>query len=121
MIYLLKHGNIAYDMLKLYFEKIFKDKTSEELERIKRILMAVNIHIAASSLTNAGFALATASFVATGINLNLELSALAGRRAGGVVGAIGIYGIVQKQQRVRIVFAFPNLRIIRYFTHMSWK
>jgi hypothetical protein len=27
----------------------------------KRILMAVNIHIAASSLTNAGFALATAS------------------------------------------------------------
>jgi hypothetical protein len=44
--------------------------------------MAVNIHIAASSLTNAGFALATASFVATGINLNLELSALAGRRAG---------------------------------------
>ncbi len=96
VIYLLKHGNIAYDMLKLYFEKIFKDKASEELDRIKRILMAVNIHIAASSLTNAGFALATASFVATGINLNLELSALAGRRAGGVVGAIGIYGIVQK-------------------------
>ena len=41
VIYLLKHGNIAYDMLKLYFEQIFKDKASEELERIKRILMAV--------------------------------------------------------------------------------
>jgi len=30
------------------------------------------------------------------MNLSLELSALAGRRAGGVVGAIGIYGVVQK-------------------------
>lgn len=96
VIYLLRHGNVAYDMLKIYFEEIFKYKTPEQLERIKQMLMAVNIHIAASSLTNAGFALATASFVAAGMNLSLELSALAGRRAGGVVGAIGIYGVVQK-------------------------
>lgn len=96
VIYLLRHGNVAYDMLKIYFEEIFKYKTPDQLERIKQMLMAVNIHIAASSLTNAGFALATASFVAAGMNLSLELSALAGRRAGGVVGAIGIYGVVQK-------------------------
>ena len=96
VIYLLRHGNVAYDMLKIYFEEMFKYKTSEQLEHIKQMLMAVNIHIAASSLTNAGFALATASFVAAGMNLSLELSALAGRRAGQVVGGIGIYGIVQK-------------------------
>jgi len=96
VIYLLRHGDVAYDMLKIYFEEIFKYKTPDQLERIKQMLMAVNIHIAASSLTNAGFALATASFVAAGMNLSLELSALAGRRAGGVVGAIGIYGVIQK-------------------------
>lgn len=96
VIYLLRHGNVAYDMLKIYFEEIFKYKTTAQLERIKQMLMAVNIHIAASSLTNAGFALATASFVAAGMNLSLEFSALAGRRAGQVVGVIGIYGIVQK-------------------------
>ncbi|MEL4867801.1 hypothetical protein AAEU41_02975 [Pantoea agglomerans] len=96
VIYLLRHNNIAYDMFKIYFEEIFKDKTTEQLERIKQMLMAVNIHIAASSLTNVGFALATASFVAAGMNLSLEISALAGRRAGQVVGIIGIYGIVQK-------------------------
>ncbi len=96
VIYLLRHGNVAYDMLKIYLEEIFKYKTPDQLERIKQMLMAVNIHIAASSLTNAGFALATASFVAAGMNLSLELSALPGRRAGGVVGAIGIYGVVQK-------------------------
>lgn len=96
VIYLLRNGNVAYDMLKIYFEEIFKYKTPDQLDRIKQMLMAVNIHIAANSLTNAGFALATASFVAAGMNLSLELSALAGRGAGGAVGAIGIYGVVQK-------------------------
>lgn len=96
VIYLLQHGDVAYAMLKIYFEEIFKYKTSAQLEHIKQGLMAVNIHIAASSLTNVGFALATASFVTTGMNLSLELSALAGRRAGQVVGAIGLYGIIQK-------------------------
>ena len=96
VIHFLRHGDVAYDMLKIYFKEIFKYKTSDQLERIKQMLMAVNIHIAASSLTNAGFALATASFVAAGMNLSLELSALAGRRTGEVVGAIGIYGVVQK-------------------------
>ncbi|SFN55718.1 hypothetical protein SAMN05216516_11079 [Izhakiella capsodis] len=96
VIYLFQHGNVAYDMLKIYFKEVFEHKTSDQLERIKQMLMAVNIHIAASSLTNAGFALATASFVAAGMNLSLELSALVGRRAGEVVGVIGIYGVVQK-------------------------
>lgn len=35
VIYLLRHGNIAYDMLKIYFEEIFKYKTPDQLERIK--------------------------------------------------------------------------------------
>lgn len=83
-------------MLKIYFEEVFRHKTSDQLEHIKQLLMAVNIHIAASSLTNSGFALATATFVAAGMNISLELSALAGRRVGQVVGGIGLYGVVQK-------------------------
>lgn len=90
------HRDVVYEMLKIYFEDVFRHKTSDQLEHIKKLLMAVNIHIAASSLTNVGFALATASFVAAGMNLSLELSALAGRRAGQVVGGIGLYGVVQK-------------------------
>ena len=59
-------------MLKIYFEEIFRYKTSNQIAHIKKILMAVNIHIAASSLTNAGFALATAASVGVGLNLSLE-------------------------------------------------
>lgn len=90
------HRDVVCEMLNIYFEEVFRHKTSDQLEHIKQLLMAVNIHIAASSLTNAGFALATASYVAACMNLSLELSALAGRRAGQVVGGIGLYGTVQK-------------------------
>lgn len=75
VIYLLRHGNVAYDMLKIYFNEIIKYKTTDQLEHIKQILMALNVHIAASSLTNTGFALAVASAVDIGMNLSLEMSA----------------------------------------------
>jgi hypothetical protein len=60
------------------------------------MLLKVNVHIAASSLTSAGFALAVASAVAIGLNLNLSMSALVGARTAGVLTGVGIYGVVQK-------------------------
>ncbi|MNG66413.1 hypothetical protein D3C79_246990 [compost metagenome] len=96
VIYLLRHGNVAYDMLKTYFEEILKYKTPDQLEHIKKILMAVNVYIAASSLTNTGFALAVASAVTIGMNLSLDMSALAGGWASRGIAAVGIYGVIQK-------------------------
>lgn len=110
VIHLLQNRDIIYEMLKIYFEEIFKHKTSEQLEHIKSMLMAVNIHIAATSLTKAGFALATASFVSIGMNLSLEMSALAGRSVGGIIGGIGIYGIIQKaaDSAYRLYISYPD-------------
>ncbi|ROR94325.1 hypothetical protein [Raoultella terrigena] len=93
---LLQHGDVVYEMLKIYFEEIFKYKTSDQIEHIKKMLMAVNVHIAASSLTNAGFALAAATSVAVGMNLSLKMSARRGRQLGTAIGGISLYGIVQK-------------------------
>lgn len=81
--HLLQRKDIVYEMLKIYFEEIFKHKTTEQLEHIKRILMAVNIHIAADSLTKSGFVLATATCVSVGMKLSLDMGAIAGRSAGG--------------------------------------
>lgn len=108
VVHVFQNKDIAYEMLRIYFEKIFQYKTSEQLENIKRKLMAVNVHIAASSLTNAGFALAVAYSVAIGMNLSLEMSALVGGKAGGIVAAAGIYGVIQKAadsaQRLKYVY-----------------
>ncbi|PSS47459.1 hypothetical protein C6560_16125 [Enterobacter sp. FS01] len=108
VVHVFQNNDIAYEMLRIYFEQIFQYKTSEQLENIKRKLMAVNVHIAASSLTNAGFALAVAYSVAIGMNLSLEMSALVGGKAGGIVAAAGIYGVIQKAadsaQRLKYVY-----------------
>ncbi|OMP93718.1 hypothetical protein [Raoultella terrigena] len=93
---ILQHGDVVYEMLKIYFEEIFKYKTSDQIEHIKKMLMAVNVHIAASSLTKVGFALAAATSVAVSMNLRLELSSLAGRAIGTASMIAGIYGIFQK-------------------------
>lgn len=88
--------DVAYDMLLIYFEEILKHKTNDQLEYIKKVLMGVNVHIAASSLTSAGFSMAVASCVRLGLSLSVELSALAGRGVSTVAAAAGLYGIVQK-------------------------
>ena len=92
----IQHGDVVYDMLRIYFEEIFKHKTNEQLEHIKKALMAVNIHIAASTLTGAGYALAVATSVRIGLSLSMQLSALTGRTAGTVAGVVATYGLVQK-------------------------
>ncbi|WP_455426385.1 hypothetical protein [Dryocola sp. LX212] len=106
---LLQHGGVIDEMLKIYFEELFRYKTSDQLEHIKQMLMAVNVHIAASSLTSLGFALAVATYVAIGMNLRLEISALAGTRVGNVVGWTAMYGVVQKaaDSAYRLHFEHP--------------
>lgn len=89
-------ADVVHNMLRIYFEEIFRYKTSEQLESIKQRLMAVNVHIAAVTLTGAGFTLAVATCVRLGLNLSLELSALNGIRASRGIALIGLYGIVQK-------------------------
>lgn len=96
VIRIIQHGDVVYEMLRIYFEEIFKYKTNDQLEHIKKVLMAVNIHIAASTLTGAGYALAVATSVRIGLNLSIQLSALTGRAAGTVAGFVATYGLVQK-------------------------
>ena len=106
--HLLQRNDIVYEMLQIYFEEIFRHKTTEQLEHIKRILMAVNIHIAADSLTKSGFVLATATCVSVGMKLSLDMGAIAGRSAGVAVTVAGMYGVVQRAadsaERLRICY-----------------
>lgn len=96
VIRIIQHGDVVYEMLRIYFEEILKYKTNAQLEHIKKALMGVNIHIAASTLTGAGYALAVATSVRIGLNLSVQLSALTGRVSGTVAGVVATYGLVQK-------------------------
>ncbi|MEG0101998.1 MAG: hypothetical protein RSA84_17145 [Acinetobacter sp.] len=96
VIRIIQHGDVVYEMLHVYFEEVFKYKTNAQLEHIKKALMAVNVHIAASTLTGAGYALAVATSVRIGLHLSMQLSALTGRAAGTAAGVVATYGLVQK-------------------------
>ncbi len=96
IIRIIQQGDVVYEILRIYFEEIFKYKTNEQLEHIKRALMAVNVHIAASTLTSAGYALAVATSVRIGLNLSVQLSGITGRASGTTVGVVATYGLVQK-------------------------
>lgn len=107
---LVEHGDIIFDMLKIYFEEIFRHKTSSQLGKIKESLMAVNIHIAVSQFTKYGFILAVSAAVAAGMKLSLDMSVLAGRRAGVAIAIAGMYGVVQKaaDSANRLRYALPE-------------
>jgi len=109
VVNLLQRKDVVYELLKVYFEEIFKNKTAEQLDRIKKMLMAANVHIAASSLSRVGFALATATSVAVGMGLRLEMSVLVGRIAGIATVGVSLYGIVQKaaDSARRLEFSYP--------------
>ncbi|MGR5943801.1 hypothetical protein [Enterobacter sp. C4G1] len=121
VVHLLQHRDVVYEMLKVYFDEIFKNKTSSQLEHIKKMLMAVNIHIAASSLSRVGFTLATASSVAVGMGLKLELSVFTGRVAGIASMGASLYGVVQKaaDSAYRLRFTNPSYYAALYMQELE--
>ena len=58
--------------------------------------MKANIHIASSTLTSQGFALAITASIYSRVITNLKLSRFIGKASGSIFSALGIYGITQK-------------------------
>lgn len=121
VIRIIQHGDVVYEMLRIYFEEIFKYKTNEQLEHIKKTLMAVNVYIAASNLTGAGYALAVATSVQIGLNLSIQLSSLTGRAAATVAGVVTTYGLVQKaaDSAQRLLVKYPAYYSALYMNQLE--
>lgn len=60
------------------------------------MLMQLNIHIAASTLTSRTFALGVAMAVSMSLNASLPFSRLTGTTIGAAASILGVYGIVQQ-------------------------
>lgn len=94
--HLLKHRDILEQMLIIYFKELIRHKSPRQLEKIKKGLMAVNIYIAASSLTSAVFAFGIANAIVLGTKLSVDISILTAGRMTTVIFIAGSYSIVQK-------------------------
>ncbi|EKN4699670.1 hypothetical protein JE939_002842 [Yersinia ruckeri] len=92
---LIKNKNIVFEMVKIYIELLLNHKTSQQLEYIKHLLMRANVHIAASTLTNQGFALGITMTVCVGMNVRVPIGRGIGNIAGATAGGLSVYGIIQ--------------------------
>lgn len=92
---LIKNRNIVFEMVKIYIELLLNRQTSQQLEYIKYLLMRANVHIAASSLTNQGFALGVTMTICVGMNVRMPIGRGIGSIAGAAAGGLAVYGIIQ--------------------------
>lgn len=109
VVRLLRREDIVGEMLRIYFDEVFRYRTTEQLEYIKQWLLAGSVHIASSSLTKEGFAFATAALVKGGLNLSMQISALASDSVRVAVLGASLYGVVQKaaDSAYRLYIQFP--------------
>lgn len=108
VIYLLRNGGVVGDMLEIYFDELFKFKTSAQLKYIQKKLMAVNVRISTNTFTSHGLALMVASTVAFGMGARQSVSIFAGHTANRVAMGAAIYGVVQRAaesaHRLRVTY-----------------
>lgn len=110
VLHLINNEDFIEDMLNLYFTDLIKYKTYQQIEVIKKGLMAVNVYIAASALTKAAFSFGIASAVVLGTQLSVDISTLNKGYLAIVVTALSIYGVVQKaaDSALRLKLASPS-------------
>ena len=108
--YLVKNEDFIEDMLILYFTELLKYKTYQQIEVIKKGLMAVNVYVSASSLTSAVFTFGIANAIVLGTKLSVDVSIMISTRAAIGLAGLEIYGTVQKaaDSALRLKLASPD-------------
>lgn len=93
---LIKDRNIIFSMVRIYIDLLFKNKTAQQLEYIKKQLMKAGVNVSTSSLTNQTFAFGVTTSVCLGVGMNSNF--IKSIRTGSTltVMGLGFYGYVQK-------------------------
>ncbi|WP_029685670.1 hypothetical protein [Tatumella saanichensis] len=109
VLHLLKNSDILEQMLIIYIKELIKNKSPRQLEKIKKGLMAVNVYIAATTLTKAAFAFGIANAIVLGTKLSVDISILTAGRITTAIFIVGYYSIVQKavDSALRLQIASP--------------
>jgi hypothetical protein len=93
---LVKDRKIISDLIQVYVELILKNKTDQQLEHIKRLLMKMSVNISTSSLTTQSFTLGVTMAICLGSNVSSSIVAKVSKVSGLAVAGLGIYGYIQE-------------------------
>ena len=93
---LVKDRKIISALIQVYVELILKNKTVQQLENIKRLLMKMSVNISTSSLTTQSFTLGVTTAICLGSNVSSSIVAKVSKVSGVAVASLGVYGYIQK-------------------------
>lgn len=93
---LFKGRKIISDLINVYVELILKNKTYQQLEHIKRLLMKMDVNIITSSLTTQSFTLGVTMAICLGSNISSNIVAKISKVSGVAVAGLGLYGYIQE-------------------------
>ena len=93
---LVKDRKVISDMIQIYVEILLKNRTPQQLELIKRLLIKMSVNISTSSLTTQSFAIGITTAICLGSNVSVGIIRKIGKVSGLAVAGIGFYGYIQE-------------------------
>lgn len=93
---LVKDRKVISDMIQIYVEILLKNRTPQQLDFIKRLLMKMSVNISTSSLTTQSFAIGITTAICLGSNINIGIVRKIGRVSGLAVAGVSFYGYIQE-------------------------
>lgn len=93
---LVKDRRIISDLVYIYVELLLKNKTAQQLEYIKRLMMKMSVNISTSSLTIRSFALGVTMAICLGSNIGTGIQQRVSQLSGLTFTILGIYGHIQE-------------------------
>lgn len=92
---LVRHRDIVYRMVHIYFEDIFRYKTSTQLQSIKVGLLRQGVVISSTALSNQAFVIGVTTSVCLGISFNASIIKWTSKGAALSATGLALYGTVQ--------------------------
>ncbi|MDF7680378.1 hypothetical protein PT300_07160 [Enterobacteriaceae bacterium ESL0689] len=93
---LVKDRRMISEFIQIYVELLLKNRTTQQLEHIKRLLMKMSVNISTSSLTTQSFALGVTMAICLGSNVSTGIVRKISKVSGLSIAAIGLYGYIQE-------------------------
>ncbi|XTZ38976.1 hypothetical protein ACQYRI_02675 [Salmonella enterica] len=94
--YLVRTRRLVYDLIRIYYEEIFKNKTQQQVIAIGQILEKLGVSVSASTLTAKSFVAGLTTTICLSAGFSPLIVARVRKVSGGAVFLAGAYGYVQE-------------------------
>ena len=96
LVQLVRNRRIIYDLIRIYFEEVFKNKTQQQVMAIGMALEKVGVTLSASTLTAKSLVVGLTTTVCLSAGVSPLIVARVRKLSGGAVFFTGAYGYVQQ-------------------------